>query len=79
MELIVTRLTIDDIGDNLALAREVGWPDTESDWSVIHRGAIVVGVRAEGSLVGQGALGVYGQAGTNRAECQPCAGRGSST
>jgi len=63
-ELSVTRLTIDDIEDNVALAREVGWPDTESDWTVLHRGAIVVGVRAEGGLVGQGALGLYGQAGT---------------
>jgi GNAT superfamily N-acetyltransferase len=60
----VERLATDAIGRNVALAQQVGWPDTEGDWTVIHEGALVVGVWAEGSLVGQGALGLYGRAGT---------------
>jgi GNAT superfamily N-acetyltransferase len=61
---IVTRLTRESIGDNVALAHEVGWPDTEDDWNVIHEGALVVGVWVDGKLVAQGALGLYGRAGT---------------
>lgn len=60
----VERLAIDVIRQNVALAHEVGWPDTEGDWTVIHEGAMVVGAWAEGGLVGQGALGLYGRAGT---------------
>jgi GNAT superfamily N-acetyltransferase len=58
------RLTADAIGHNIALAHEVGWPDTQGDWAVIHEGAIVVGAWADGGLAGQGALGLYGRAGT---------------
>lgn len=60
----MSRLGLEDRADNVALARGVGWPDTEGDWNAIHAGAYVVGVRIEGGLVGQGALGVYGRAGT---------------
>lgn len=54
----------DSIRESVALAREVGWPDTESDWVVMHEGAHVVGAWVDGALVGQGALGCYGTAGT---------------
>jgi len=50
--------------ENVALAREVGWPDTAADWDVMHAGAIVLGITADGALVGQGALGLYGSVGT---------------
>jgi len=53
-----------DIPSNVRLARDVGWPDTDGDWRVVHEGAIVVGLRAGASLVAQGALGLYGGAGT---------------
>jgi GNAT superfamily N-acetyltransferase len=60
----IERLTAEGIRDNVALARAVGWQDVESDWRVLHEAAIVLGVRREGRLVGQGALGLYGEAGT---------------
>jgi GNAT superfamily N-acetyltransferase len=52
-------LSAGDIPSNLALSRSVGWPDTEAEWQVIHEAALVLGVRREGRLVGQGALGLY--------------------
>lgn len=48
-----------EIPANVALALEVGWPDDEADWRVVHEAAVVLGVRAEGRLIGQGALGAY--------------------
>jgi len=63
-EVEVASLSLDDRADNVSLARDVGWPDTEGDWNVIHAGAHVVGVRVGGRLVGQGALGLYGRVGT---------------
>lgn len=62
--LEVQRLSGLDLHDNVALARAVGWHDVEDDWRVIHEAAYVVGVRREGRLVAQGALGLYGSAGT---------------
>ena len=60
------RLSAPDIHANLALARAVGWPDTENDWQVVHEAALVLGLRSrsEARLLGQGALGLYGEAGT---------------
>jgi len=63
-EFEVVRLGLDDRARNVALARDVGWPDTEGDWSAVHAGARVVGVWDGERLVGQGALGLYGRAGT---------------
>jgi GNAT superfamily N-acetyltransferase len=63
-DLEIARLGLDDRANNVALARDVGWPDTEGDWNAVHAGALVVGVWAGERLVGQGALGHYGRAGT---------------
>lgn len=52
------------MGANVALAQSVGWLDTESDWRVLHGAALVLGVRQNGRLIGQGAVGSYGNAGT---------------
>ena len=60
----VERLTHSDIAENVALVHGVGWRDSETDWQVVHDAALVLGVRREGSLVAEGALGVYGDAGT---------------
>jgi GNAT superfamily N-acetyltransferase len=62
--LEIVALTAADIGDNVALARAVGWQDAESDWRVLHDAAVVLGIRRQGVLVAQGALGTYGHAGT---------------
>jgi len=58
-ELVVQALTLADIARNVALSRSVGWPDTESEWAVIHQAARVLGVEREGELIGQGALGLF--------------------
>ena len=58
-ELAVTRLSPADIPSNVALSNSVGWPDTDSEWRVIHEAALVFGVRRDGLLVGQGALGAF--------------------
>jgi GNAT superfamily N-acetyltransferase len=52
-------LNFSHIPENVALALEVGWPDDEEDWRVVHEAAWVVGVRRERRLIGQGALGFY--------------------
>jgi GNAT superfamily N-acetyltransferase len=62
---VIETLTSREIPDNIRLAAEVGWPDDEADWRVVHEAAVVLGARKEGRLIGQGALGLYdGQAGT---------------
>jgi GNAT superfamily N-acetyltransferase len=58
-ELVVEALSLADLPHNVALSNAVGWPDTESDWRVIHRAALVLGVKRDGNLVGQGALGLF--------------------
>jgi GNAT superfamily N-acetyltransferase len=60
----IDRLTTETLRDNVALSRSVGWQDTESDWRVLHAAATVFGVRDEGRLVAQVALGVYGGGGS---------------
>ncbi|HVW25381.1 MAG TPA: hypothetical protein VHC69_08420 [Polyangiaceae bacterium] len=62
--LPIQRLTHADIADDVALARSVGWQDVEGDRKVIHDAALVMGIRREGTLIAQGALGVYDRAGT---------------
>lgn len=64
MPPLIETLTPSDIPDNVALAQAVGWQDVESDWRVLHDAALVLGARRERRLVAQGALGVYGKAGT---------------
>lgn len=63
-ELAIQRLSPADAPHNVALARSVGWKDVESEWRVLHAAAQVRGVREEGRLVAQGALGDYGNAAT---------------
>jgi GNAT superfamily N-acetyltransferase len=57
--VVVEQLSAADIRHNVALSNSVAWPDTEAEWRVIHQAALVHGVRREGELVGQGALGLY--------------------
>jgi GNAT superfamily N-acetyltransferase len=47
------------IPENVALAHEVGWPDDDADWRVIHEAGFVLGARRDGRLIGQGVLGSY--------------------
>ncbi|HWZ92712.1 MAG TPA: GNAT family N-acetyltransferase, partial [Polyangiaceae bacterium] len=47
------------IPESVALAHAVGWPDDDAEWRVIHEAALVLGVRREGRLIAQGALGSY--------------------
>src|SRR3954454_23120960 len=58
-ELVIEALSEADISDNIALSKSVAWPDTESEWRVIHQAALVLGVKRAGELVGQGALGLF--------------------
>jgi GNAT superfamily N-acetyltransferase len=58
-EFTVEVLSAADIPRNVALSQSVGWPDTESEWRVIHEAALVLGVQRGGELVGQGALGLF--------------------
>ncbi len=58
----IERLTPNDVGANVALSHSVGWKDVESEWRVLHAAADVRGVRHEGRVVVQGALGDYGSA-----------------
>ena len=58
----VERLDATDPSQNVTLSRRVGWQDVESEWRVLHAAAEVWGVRHEGRLVAQGALGDYGSA-----------------
>ncbi|MBY0399844.1 GNAT family N-acetyltransferase [Myxococcota bacterium] len=63
-DLHFATVTPESIPASVALAHEVGWPDTESDWRVMHASAHVIGASGGGTLVGQGALGLYGASGT---------------
>ena len=47
-ELLVETLSEADISRNLALSKSVAWPDTESEWRVIHQAALVLGVKRDG-------------------------------
>jgi GNAT superfamily N-acetyltransferase len=58
-ELLIEALSEADISHNIALSNSVAWPDTESEWRVIHQAALVLGVKRAGQLVGQGALGLF--------------------
>ena len=63
-EVVVESLSAADLSLNLALSSSVGWPDTEPEWRVIYDAARVLGVRRAGELAGQGALGLFGGAGS---------------
>jgi GNAT superfamily N-acetyltransferase len=58
-ELEIEVLSVKDIAHNVTLSNSVGWPDSESEWRVIHEAALVLGVKLDGKLVGQGALGSF--------------------
>jgi GNAT superfamily N-acetyltransferase len=58
-ELTAEVLSAEDLPHNVALSNAVGWPDTEAEWRVIHQAALVLGVKRNGELVGQGALGLF--------------------
>lgn len=64
MDLALEPLPRRTVGDNVALARAVGWNDVESDWRVLHDAALVLGAYDQRRLVAQAALGDYGTAGT---------------
>lgn len=63
-ELAVETLSLQDLPQNVALSNSVGWPDTEAEWVVIYQAAVVLGVRHEGALIAQGALGLFEGAGS---------------
>ena len=58
-KIVVEALSERDLLQNVALSNSVGWPDSESEWRVIHQAALVLGVRRGGELIGQGALGLF--------------------
>jgi GNAT superfamily N-acetyltransferase len=58
----IERLVPADVPANVALSNSVGWKDVESEWRVLHQAAEVRGVRHDGCVVVQGALGDYGSA-----------------
>jgi len=58
-EVVVESLSRANISENVALSNSVGWPDTDAEWQVIHDAALVLGVRHQGELLGQGALGLF--------------------
>jgi GNAT superfamily N-acetyltransferase len=62
--LVIDTLTVADIASNVRLSQSVGWPDTEGEWRVAHEAALVLGVRRDAELVGQGALGSFEGAGS---------------
>jgi GNAT superfamily N-acetyltransferase len=62
--VVVEQLSGADIAQNVALSNSVAWPDTEGEWRVLHEAALVLGVRGDGALVGQGALGLCEGAGS---------------
>ncbi|HEY0468623.1 MAG TPA: GNAT family N-acetyltransferase [Polyangiaceae bacterium] len=58
-ERLVETLSVEDLPRNVALSNSVGWPDSEAEWRVIHQAALVLGVKRESDLIGQGALGLF--------------------
>lgn len=63
-QLDIQALGVDQLLENVALSRSVGWTDAESDWRVLHTAGEVRGVRHGGRLVAQGVLGDYGNSAT---------------
>jgi len=64
LEFAVEALSVQDLPQNVALSKSVGWPDTEAEWAVIYQAALVLGIRREGALIAQGALGLFESAGS---------------
>jgi len=58
----IEQLGTADLPLNVALSHSVGWHDAEGEWRVLHEAAVVLGIRRQGRLVAQGALGDYGGA-----------------
>ena len=58
-ELVVEPLSCKDLPHNLELSSSVGWPDTDAEWRVIYQAALVLGIKREGQLIAQGALGLF--------------------
>ena len=58
-DLVIEPLSASEIPQNVALAQEVGWPDDDADWRVIHEAGLVFGARKAGQLAGQGVLVPY--------------------
>src|SRR6187399_2894148 len=56
-ELSLEVLSSADLPRNVALSQSVGWPDTEAEWRVIYRAALVLGATRAGELLGQGGRG----------------------
>lgn len=63
-DFAIERLGAADVPQNVALSRSVGWKDVESEWRVLHEAAEVRGVRHDGRVMVQGALGDYGNSAT---------------
>jgi len=63
-ELVVAALSRADLPQNVALSQSVGWPDSESEWGVVHEAALVLGVKRDAELLGQGALGMFEASGS---------------
>jgi GNAT superfamily N-acetyltransferase len=61
---VIELLSRASILENVRLSQSVGWTATEAEWQVIYDAALVLGIRRQGELVGQGALGLFGGTGT---------------
>lgn len=64
LQSAVRALSREDLPRNVALSNSVGWPDTPSEWGVLHQAALVLGIEREGALIAQGALGLFEGAGS---------------
>jgi GNAT superfamily N-acetyltransferase len=62
--VVIELLGAADAPANVALSHRVGWKDAIADWHTLHAAARVLGVRRQGQLIAQGALGDYGSAAT---------------
>jgi len=63
-EVVVELLSPECLPQNVELSHSIGWPDTASEWRVIYDAGLVLGVKRQGQLVGQGALGLFGDSGS---------------
>jgi GNAT superfamily N-acetyltransferase len=57
---MIEQLSERDLSHNVQLAQSVGWHDSDAEWRVLYRAALVLGIREQSRLVAQGALGRYG-------------------
>jgi GNAT superfamily N-acetyltransferase len=68
-QIAMNRLGWDQVGQSLELARAVGWAEARADWRILHGAGIVLGAWRDGRLVGQGGLGLCGDAGSIAKMC----------